>query len=496
MPADPTRRISLRRWLGLRLATVLLAVSPFVLAETGLRLFVPHSAVEGFDDNPIVDLNQLRPLFELNKSTNRWEIPPERFNFFRPTSFAAKKGDKTRRVFVLGGSTVQGRPYATETAFSTWLKLGLEVADAEHDYEVINCGGVSYASYRLSKILDEILLHQPDAVVLYTGHNEFLEDRSYAHVRNLNPVRSTASRLGSQIRLVQWLRDQVASKPSMPNKTESQPTTLSGEVNARLDHPGGLETYNRDSAWQADVEDHFRVTLTRMIGSLHDARVPVVLCVPASDIVNTPPIKVQLANNVGELRRKQFLHARQQASSETIIHERLMHANVCLGIDPEHAGAHYILGTLLLENGETEKASQHLIAARDHDVCPLRATTSIINHVIEIADAYDVPLVDTRAVLDSRNIQGGRGKDSIPDPEAFVDHLHPSIAGHQKIASALLNEFDSLGWIQWSEQADSKFQNAIADHMGTLGESYFARGKQRLAGLKRWMSGKAGSSAD
>ncbi len=50
---------------------------------------------------------------------------------------------------------------------------------ARKPIEVINVGGISYASYRIAAILDEVLQHEPDLVVIYMGHNEFLEARTY-----------------------------------------------------------------------------------------------------------------------------------------------------------------------------------------------------------------------------------------------------------------------------------------------------------------------------
>ena len=91
--------------------------------------------------------------------------------------------------YCLGGSTVQGRPYAIETSFTTWLELNLRTADPRYQWEVVNCGGVSYASYRLVPILRELLAYEPDLFIICTGHNEFLEDRTYASVKARSGVR-------------------------------------------------------------------------------------------------------------------------------------------------------------------------------------------------------------------------------------------------------------------------------------------------------------------
>lgn len=139
-------------WL-LWLAMVLLALSPFLALEGVLRL-LPWPRFPPAAD-PFVDLHNLRPLFQLDTDSGRMAISPERFNLFRPATFALHKPADTFRVFALGGSTTQGEPYSTETAFPQWLQLDLQAAVPDRQVEVINCGGLSYASYRVLAILRE-----------------------------------------------------------------------------------------------------------------------------------------------------------------------------------------------------------------------------------------------------------------------------------------------------------------------------------------------------
>ncbi len=463
---------------------VTLALTPFVLLEIGLRLFAPPLAGT-VDLDPLVDLHQLRPLFVLNRPEGRWEIPPERFNFFRPDSFLADKPPGSRRIFVLGGSTVQGRPYATETSFATWLRLRLQAASPETQFEVVNCGGVSYASYRVAKVLDEILDHQPDAIVIYTGHNEFLEDREYAEVRDMGAVRQWLARIAASLRTVTWIRNKL-SRPTPP------PNPMSGEVDARLDHVGGLDKYRRDPIWRSGVERHFAETLDRMVTAAELAGVPTILCVPAGDLVNTPPFKVARANRWHRGKPTALRDAWAIAqNSEAGIDERLAACEAYLAIDPEHAGANYLAGRLHAQRGDNAAAIRYLTAARDHDVCPLRATTPIIQAVRETASDRNVPLIDSIANLDQRDLQGRRIADGIADPEFFVDHVHPTIAGHQVLGHKIALQIGKLGWFSADAAADARYEALAVQHAEQLGEAYYARGQQRLEGLRRWAAGRA-----
>ncbi len=104
-----------------------------------------------------------------------------KLTLFNPQSFPMRKGGATR-VFCVGGSTTFGRPYDDTTSFCGWLRELLPVADPSRDWEVINAGGVSYASYRVALLMEELIDYEPDIFVVYSGHNEFLERRTYSQI--------------------------------------------------------------------------------------------------------------------------------------------------------------------------------------------------------------------------------------------------------------------------------------------------------------------------
>ena len=141
------QRIFLQRYVLFRVLAILLGLSAVLLLEGMLRL-TDWGRVADVGD-PFVGFSEVRPLFVLNEQGDRYEIPLSRQTFFQPESFAAKKAPHEFRIFCLGGSTVQGRPYSIETSFTSWLELSLQAADPSRAWEVVNCGGVSYASYRL-----------------------------------------------------------------------------------------------------------------------------------------------------------------------------------------------------------------------------------------------------------------------------------------------------------------------------------------------------------
>jgi hypothetical protein len=249
----------------------------------------------------------------------------------------------------------------------------------------------------------------------------------------------------------------------------------------------------RDPQWKAGVEHHFHETLRGMIQAASAAGVPMIVAVPAGELVITPPFKVANLFEPGTPEAEAFESHWQRATDPNLsVEQRLDACAACRQLDPRHAGANYIAGRLQYERGNVSEAGPLLVSARDNDVCPLRATSPIIESVHGLAEQYGIPRVDTERLLDRRDHEGRRIPDGIADPELFVDHVHPSIPGHQLIADAVFSEIARLGWFEVPAEAESRYQQLAAQHLDSLGEAYYERGNQRLRGLRRWASGRAG----
>ena len=119
-----------------RLLAIAIGLMPFVVCESGLRLAGWQPANEIQD--PYVGFSQFRPLFEKNSDGNHYEIPAWRQVLFRPESFDVEKSSDEFRIFCMGGSTVQGRPFGIETSFTSWLEISLQAADNSRNWRVIN----------------------------------------------------------------------------------------------------------------------------------------------------------------------------------------------------------------------------------------------------------------------------------------------------------------------------------------------------------------------
>lgn len=483
--ANDVRRTDRRRRVLFRVLAVCLGLSPLVVAESVLWAFGVGAPASAGD--PFIGFAEVEPLFVLDAKRGVYTTATSRLPCFQSQSFPAKKPPGTLRIVCFGGSTVQGRPYAVETSFTSWLALSLRAADPSREWEVINCGGTSYASYRLAPIVEEMLTHEPDLLVLMTGQNEFLEARTYPKLTNLpGPVRATLGIAGSlkTFGLVRKALEPLVGDPA--DQLNQDRPILPVEVDALLDYKGGLETYHRDDAWRDGVIAHFALNVRRMIAAASNAGVPIVLVNEAANL-QTPPFKSEHRPGLS-LAEQQAFEARWN-EARTWYGRSLPAAAAALkgaiAVDDEHAGIWYALGACQQDLGQVNNARASLARARDLDICPLRITSTMQALVVAIAKETRTPLVDAEDLLAARSKGGITGNDWM------LDHVHPSIAGHQLIAAALVDEMVRRGWTHAPRPGwDAERERLYAERLATLDPAYYFKGEQRLRNLEAWAAGR------
>ena len=468
-----------------------LGFAPFAAAECVLRWSCWRPALPETD--PFLSFRTTEPLFVLEPATGLYAIPKHRLTHFRPESFPAAKPAEEFRVFCMGGSTVQGRPFATETSFTTWLELRLRAAAPSRSWDVINCGGISYASYRLVPIVREVLNHSPDLLVIYTGHNEFLEDRGYGHLRPSGGVLTRAALWLAQLRVCEFLRSGFSKPVDTDEQKESaHRPVLSTEVEALLDYRGGLEHYHRDPVRRRDVIRHFRYNVERMVQLAKKAGVPVVLVNPVSNLRDSAPFKSAHGSDLTAEERREAAATWTPARGANDSHagSALVALLEVTRLDDQHAMLQYELAKTYDLLGRDAEAKQAYVRAKELDICPLRILEPMHAIVREVAHARGAPFVDAKALFESVSDRG------IPGNDWLLDHVHPSIRGHQLLATALFDEFTRRDWIRPEPGAEERRERLYTKHIDSLSTFYFAKGTSRLEALRLWAAGRVTRDRD
>jgi len=267
--------------------------------------------------------------------------------------------------------------------------------------------------------------------VIYTGHNEFLERRTYEGFFEAGETVAAAAGLLSHTRTYAAGRQLL----SRFQDTGAKPSELAAEVDTILANSVGPSDYHRDDEFSRDVINHFRFNLNRMIGIAEDAGASVVLVTPASNLEECSPFKSDVSDGLtpdDAARIESLVQASEAAGSAE---ESLARLDEALRIDPRHPTLHYLRGRALLPLNRTRDADIAFRRARDEDICPLRATSEIVNVVREIALENAVPLVDFERMVNDQAM-ALRGT-PIPGNEQFVDHVHLDIDGYGRLGLAL-----------------------------------------------------------
>jgi hypothetical protein len=463
---------SQRRRFWFPLLAVLLGLAPFVLLETGLRLLDVADPRQTLD--PLAGFGRNTPLFGIHENEGVYRTLRAREPYFGRQSFPVVKADGTRRIFCLGGSTVRGRPYEVDTSFCRWLALELSRRDPVHRYRSINCGGISYASYRLLPVLTEVLRYAPDLIVLATGHNEFLEDRTYARLKSLSEWQGRFADLLFSLHIVTLGRRlmEPAAKRLLP-----------AEVTARLDRQYGYASYRRDDAWRAEVIGRFAGAVELMLERSRDAGVPVVVVGLGANLRDTPPFKAEHRPGLTAEEQRHWRQAFETGSSLQIDApiEALDAYRKAWDIDSEHALLNYRMARILDRIGDAPRAKALYRTAKEWDVCPLRMLEPMYTDLQRIAARFGVPFVDMRARIEAVALEG------IPGNDLFVDHVHPAPSTHQLIARAIADELARSGWYSAGRDfGDAGRHSAYSAAMQALPDYYFSAARLRLGRLERW----------
>jgi hypothetical protein len=134
--------------------------------------------------------------------------------------------------------------------------------------------------------------------------------------------------------------------------------------------------------------------------------------------------------------------------------------------------------------GLNDKARQAYLRAKDLDVCPLRILEPMNESIHTVCQRTGTALIGVRQAFDLYSRHG------IPGGYLLVDHVHPSIPGHQLIAELLVDELVAQRLAKprtagWQAQRDAAYKR----HALSLDDWYYLEGERRLRNLRAWAEG-------
>ncbi len=462
----------------------------FLVLESGLRLFSVAGPV--VTEDPFVGFSRIVPLYTLENGQAR--TADARQKYFNKETFSAKKQANTFRVFCFGGSTTYGHPFDGRTAFPRWLEELLRESAPSTKFEVINAGGISYASYRIVPLIKETLTYQPDLMVVYTGHNEFLETRTYSKLINRPGSITFILEQLAKLRVYYVLKRLIEPLFTTARaKEQVNRPVLPEEVAAILDKSSGLDLYHRDKAFLDRVCAHFQENLERMADLCSSAGVPLIFVMPPSNLRDFSPFKSEHAPDLTLSQKKLIQGAILEAErliKEGNYDEALDKLADAERLDSVYAELHYWKAKALLGLRRPKEAYESFVQAKDLDVAPLRIISPLEDKLRVVAEKK-IPLLPFKtAIQDIAALR--RNGSPAPGNESFLDHVHPTIERHQLLAELLLSKIAEMKMVRIEKQlGDNERKDIYNKVMSSFDKSFFINRDLNLIKTLRWAGKKA-----
>lgn len=434
-------------------------------------------------DDAFVGFQGSVPAFRCDER-GQCSLSPGKERYFNQQSFPRRKPAGAFRFVSFGGSTTYGRPYLNETSFTNWLGVLLTRYGDGRQVESINAGAISYASYRVLRLMEELAAYSPDLYIVYSGHNEFLESRTFSALREESPALRRVRALLHRSRLYSAVR---RGMNRLVRRDREGRTVLGDEVAAKIEEIGGPDLYRRDPAFRAGVIRHYRESVERMVDLARRQRIPLILCTLPSNLAGVFPFKSEHRSGLTapELERWEgFVEAGRAALEGGRFDEALEMFSRAEELDAEYALLHYLKGRALQALGRSDESFRAYSRAKQEDIVPLRAPDELNQVLREVAARELVPLVDVESLFRARS------PDGIPGYNLMVDHVHPSIEAHQEVALALLDTAVGAGLVPLSpERWEGSREDArryLADLSRAIPPRYRAMGIWGVGRLFFW----------
>jgi lysophospholipase L1-like esterase len=380
----------------LALPVVLLA-----LAEGSLRI-----AGFGRDLEPLFIASPDRPQYLLAnpRAVTRFFTEPSQAPqvSIETAFFRARKTPGTFRVFVQGESSAAGFPYGLGASLAGVLDQRLERAFPAREIEVVSTAMAAVTTYGLVDFAEEILAQQPDAVVVYVGHNEFLGILGVGSTMRISsrPWLTRAFLRARQLRLFQLLSNVHAGLATQgPMDRTGIADSLMADVAGERSIPLRSPTY------QAGLEQ-FESNLDTLLRRYQEAGVPVFIGTLVSNERDQVPLAV-LAGITAEA-----------AKSAKTAYEAAQDAETA---------------------GHLDGARDGYAWARDLDPLRFRAPAEFNEVLRRVATRRGARLVDVHQAFVSASPNGLVGS------SLMLEHVHPNLEGYFLLADAFFDAMTRAG---------------------------------------------------
>jgi tetratricopeptide (TPR) repeat protein len=292
----------------------------------------------------------------------------------------------------------------------------------------------------VANALDTVLDLDPDLILVYTGHNEMLE----GHLDVLSslswPHRLRAALLSTSS-LFAWMNHGLTSllwPEEAQIRAERWAALRAGQIPTYEPRavPEEQRTIPEPAFFEAAAEG-YEGNLGAMTQKTTDAGVPILFLLPVANLLFPPSISAHGAGFEREGEFEESVEAARLSMRDGRVGAGLKHLDRAVALSPRYAMVHYLRASGLRAADRTQAALAAYRRALDLDVRTHRMTSQLESTFIETLDGQGASWVDLRPVF-------WTSLDEETAEALFVDHLHPTALGHERIADAVMPQVIEL----------------------------------------------------
>lgn len=396
--------MSKKRLLLFKVLAICFPIIVLVFLECGLRLFGYGLDLGLFVDDP----NHPGYLVMNQHTSKKYFAQQQNATIGNYEPFRKQKIAGTFRIFVLGESTTIGYPYMHNGSFHRWLQYRLTRTFPEKEFEIINLSLTAVNSYTVLDFAIQVVDYEPDAVLVYTGHNEYygamgVGSTSFA---GWNPTLIRFVIKTRNLRIIQLVTNLLAKIKSSAS-------------NEKIDLRENLMKRMVSDQKIALNSEKFKQGISQFEANMTD------LCKVFSN-KNIPVFISTLVSNQKDL--KPFI-------SES-------------GSNPS-ASKQYQLGIESFKKNNFTEAEKYFVEAKELDLLRFRAPAAMNEVLRGLPSKFPlVKLVDAEKVFRENSAHGILGS------ETLLEHVHPNLFGYALLSDAFYQSLknEKLISINWKNE--------------------------------------------
>ncbi len=280
----------------------------------------------------------------------------------------------------------------------------------------------SINSYALLDFVDEVIEIEPDAVLIYAGHNEYLGVMGvgsvYAsngsHAANLLFLKLKDWRI---FQLIQSIYYALFQTPVDTDHSDGSRTVMASVAKEKA--------IAFDSALFAQGSAQFEQNLMAIQSAFRNAKIPLYLSTIASNEMDLPPFSSSSNPDV-----EQLINRAIPRSNRRIIQQGVK----LLESGDTSADLAYAVAQAMLDESD-ERSVKFFTLAKDYDLLRFRAPSSF-NHIIQEIVESSSSGMPTTFLVDSETAIRNDSSGKIIGAKHMLEHLHPTPRGYFLIADS------------------------------------------------------------